>query len=117
DLGLIRQSGVRKEARHQVRIYRSVADAFRVPLGLLPTDDVETLTLHFDPVWQSFLRSVAAAARRYSPGWDVRYSRVGGQAAFHLEPSNPPGPGTRPSFTNSWARLRLTKEQARDLGD
>lgn len=106
---------VRTEAsgRQRTRIFRSVADSFSVPLELLPTDDIETLGLHFEPVWHAFLRSVAVAGRRYAAGWCVRYSRVGDQAAFHIVPTSQPQPDL--PFKNDWAMLRLTRQQARAL--
>src|SRR5690554_4555368 len=41
--GLIHQGRTEVRGRHHSRIYRSVADAFIVPLEHLPTDDAETL--------------------------------------------------------------------------
>lgn len=114
DLGLISLVRTELHGRNRTSIYRSVADSFRVPLELLPTSDVETLELHFEPVWRRFLHSVAVAARKHAPGWHVLYSRLGGQAAFQIMPLE----GTQQKdlqFTNSWARLRLTREQAGDL--
>ena len=84
-----------------------------MPLELLPTSDVETLGLHFGPIWQSFLRSVSQAGRRYASGWCVRYSRGGADAAFHIVPTGAPEPGL--PFMNDWAILRLTRQQAGSL--
>ena len=112
-LNLIEQVRTEASGRQRTRIYRSVADSFNVPLELLPTSDVETLGLHFAPIWHSFLRSVAVAGRKYAAGWCVRYSRSEEQAAFHIVPTAPPQPNL--PFMNDWARLRLTRSQAQSL--
>lgn len=112
-LRLIRLVRTEAAGRQRTRIYRSVADSFNVPLELLPTSDFETLGLHFEPIWQTFLRSVAHAGRKYASGWCVRYARLGADAAFHIVPTSAPEPDL--PFMNDWARLRLTRQQARSL--
>ncbi len=112
-LGLISRVGTTVSGRHHSAVYQSVADSFTMPLELLPTSDVETLLLHFEPIWQSFLSAVAATGRKYSRGWNVRYSRVDGQAAFHIVPSSSPQPDM--PLSNSWVRLQLNRADALQL--
>lgn len=109
-LKLIDLVRIEASGRQRTRIFRSVADSFHVPLELLPTSDVDTLGLYFEPIWQNFLRSVAMTGRRYAAGWYVRYSRVSDKAAFHIVPAAPTQPDL--PLLNSWAKLRLTREQA-----
>lgn len=112
-LGLIGRVGMAVRGRHHSAVYQSVADSFTMPLELLPTSDVETLLLHFDPIWQRFLSAVAATGRKYSSGWNARYSRVGDRAAFHIVPSSDPQPDM--PLSNSWARLQLSRADALQL--
>lgn len=112
-LGLIERVGTAVDGRHRSSIYRSVADSFTMPLELLPTGDVETLALYFTPIWHSFLTAVAVAGRQHSAGWNIHYSRVADQAAFHIVPSSEPTPDL--PFSNSWARLKLNRADALQL--
>lgn len=106
---------LRCEVRGRVRslVFRSSADSYSLPLELLPTSDLETLELHFQPVWRAFLRSVVAAGRRYADGWVVGYRRTGDLPAFHIEPTTAP-PEDAP-VANMWARLELSPAKARLL--
>lgn len=119
DLGLIAQVGTRTQARHRVRVYRSVGDSFVLSLDLLASSDVEVLEQYFAPVWRRFLTSLAQAGRRSEAGWLVRFARTGDQAGFEIVPSS--GDLEDARIFNAWAKLSLTREQAtrlrHDLGE
>lgn len=109
-LGLIRHVRSELRGRSRTAVWSSVAPSFSFPLELLPTDDLETLELYFQPVWRSFLRAVAATGRHYSAGWQVQLLRQNEQPAFHIVPSSEL-PADIP-LLNAWARLELSAEQA-----
>lgn len=112
-LGLIHQVRSELRGRSRTAVWSSVAPQFSFPLELLPTDDLETLELYFQPVWRSFLRAIAAAGRHYSAGWQVQLLRQNGQPAFHIVPSSAL-PADLP-LLNAWARLELSASQAQSL--
>lgn len=113
EMGLLVRQGQELRGRARSVIFSSSADSYSLPLELLPTSDLETLELHFQPVWRAFLRSVVAAGRRYADGWVVSYRRTGGLPAFHIEPTSAP-PHDAP-LANAWARLDLTPAKAKLL--
>ncbi|MBX3140345.1 MAG: hypothetical protein KF875_06325 [Trueperaceae bacterium] len=112
-LGLVEKVGTELRGRNHTAVYRSSADAYSLPLELLPTGDMETLELHFQPVWRRFLRSLVAAGRKYADGWVISYRRTSGLPAFHIEPAT--APVTDAPIANAWVRLELTHGAAMEL--
>ena len=113
DLGLITQVGTRIQARHRVRVYRSVADSLLLSLDLVAAGEVQVLEQYFAPVWRRFLTSVARAGRTSEAGWLVRFARTSGQAGFEIVPGS--GDLEDARIFNTWAKLTLTRERATEL--
>lgn len=113
DLGLLVRVRTELRGRSRTAVYRSSADSYSLPLDFLPTSDVETLELHFQPVWRQFLRSIAAAGRKYAEGWVVSYRRTGGLPAFHIEPTT--ARFADAPIANAWVRLELAHGAAMEL--
>lgn len=112
-LGLIEVVRTELHLRHRVRIYRSVADSFVLPLELLPATDVEVLEHYFKPVWQQFLVSLSHAGRKNASGWHVRLLRRAALPSFQIVPNT--GDLEDARIYNAWARLSLTVQQAAEL--
>lgn len=112
-MGLIEVVRTELQGRHRVRIYRSVADSFVMPLELLPTSDIEILEHYSRPIWQQFLASLAYAGRKNASGWHIRFARRNVLSSFQIVPNT--GELEDARIYNAWVRLSLTAEQAARL--
>lgn len=112
-LGLIAVVHIERQKRHNVRVYRSVADSFALPIDLLPATDVEILEYCFNPTWHEFLRSLAQAGRKNASGWHLRLLRRDALPSFQILPATADLEEAR--IFNTWARLSLTDEEVTEL--
>ncbi len=113
ELGLIEVVQTERRVRRKVRVYRSVADSFVMPLELLPASDVEILEGYFRPIWRELLEALAHAGRKNASGWHVRFLRREALPSFQIVPNT--GDLEDARIFNVWARLSLTDEQATRL--
>jgi|GEM_PF-2358874 len=111
ELDLIVKVRVEKRGKHQIPIYRSVADVFTVPLEQLPLEwEGGLLERHrrdFDGREQS---SVLGALRQNPERWFVRFSMEGEESRLDILPNG--GDKSSVPFVSEWGRVRLDKAQA-----
>ena len=111
EFGLIQVVRTEQQKRNRVRIYRSVAECFVVPLELVPAESDEALLeSNLDAYWQTFICSLAQAGRKNADGWHLRHQLEGERTWNRIVPRSGDLEQAKP--VNNWARLNLTDEQA-----
>jgi hypothetical protein len=113
-LNLILVVRIEKRGKHNVPIYRAVADMFRVPLELLPIESDEAiLEAHTKSFEQSVKRSLVRIGRKYAEGWHVSCSVKEGRVRLDIMPGS--GKLEDAKIINYFGRLRLNEKQASTL--
>ena len=111
-LELIQLVRVEKRGRHNVPVYRAVADAFIVPLELIPLEaDNSMLEAHRQEFDERTKESLLNAARLSFDDWHVRFSLQDGKSRIDVLPND--GDMDAVKLVNEWGRVRLTEAQAK----
>jgi hypothetical protein len=113
-LNLIQIVRIEKRGKHNVPVYRSVADVFIVPLELLPIESDEAiLGVHLAEFEKTSRRSLIHAARKNAEGWHIRYSLVREKARLDIVPNSAQLEDAK--IVNHFGRLKLSENHAASL--
>lgn len=109
EIGLVRLVRVEKRGRHEVPVYRAVADVFTKPIELVEMDaDENLMAAHASEFEEAAKRSLLDTARMSADYWDVRFRFADGAGRLEAVPRNP----SLETIVNHWGKLRFSPQQA-----
>jgi hypothetical protein len=114
ELSLIEQVRVEKRGKHNVPIYRSRAEIFKIPLEAIPVESDEMLMdINSKAFEQKVKQSLIRSGRKYAEGWQLCCTLKDGKMWRDIVPGS--GDLEDAKIANTFGVLHLNEKQASAL--